>query len=87
MIGTLVTSGMDKQTVDLKKLALTSATMGTLNMFAGIGSGMASAIAKMGTVVGIGANSIFAYRLLAGTVAGGTEVFYDTASYLYSILN
>lgn len=87
MFGTLVTAGIDKQKVNSKDLVISSIAMGGLNMFAGIGSGMSSAIANMGKVAGIGANSQWAYRLLSGTIAGGTEVFYDTSSYLYSILN
>ena len=57
--------------------------MGTLNILAGIGSGVSSIIGEMGKVKGISTNSKWAHRLLAGTIAGGTEVFYDTASYLY----
>lgn len=87
MVGTIVTSGIDKQKINPKDLVTSSIIMGGLNMFAGIGSGTASAIAKMTDIVEIGTSSTFAYHLLAATVAGCTEAFYDTASYLYSILN
>ena len=87
MFGTLVTAGIDKQSVNLMDLITSSIVMGGLNMFAGIGSGMSSAIANMGNVAGLGANSQWAYRLLSGVVAGGTEAFYDITSYLYGFMN
>ena len=86
MSGTLVTALLDKQSVNTKSLIHGSIIMGALNIFAGFGSGISSEIAKLGKFA-VDANSQWAHRLLAGTVAGGTEAFYDTTSYLYGFWN
>lgn len=89
--GTLYTdwhnSGFNGINLHMSELLATSTVMGTLNIFAGIGSGISSIIGEMGKVAGISVNSQFAHRLLAGTVAGGTEALYDITSYLYGFLN
>ena len=59
----------------------TSAIMGSLNIFAGMGSAMSSLAGSMGRVA-IDVNSKFALRFLAGLIAGGTEATYDLTSYL-----
>ena len=58
-----------------------SALMGTLNIFAGIGSAMSTVAGNMGKAA-IDLNSRWAFRALAGGIAGGTEALYDLTSYL-----
>lgn len=86
MLGTITTALIDKQSVNVKDLVLSSVAMGGLNIFAGFGSGISSDIANWGKVA-VDTNSQWAYRILSGTIAGGTEAFYDTTSYLCSLLN
>ena len=86
IVGTLFTCGIDKQSVNVKDLVLNSVAMGGLNIFAGFGSGISSGVAKWGELA-VDTNSQLAYRLLSGTIAGGTEAFYDTTSYLCSFLS
>ena len=62
-----------------------SAIMGALNIFAGMGSGMSSIAGKMGKVA-TDMNSKLALQILAGSIAGGIEFFYDLISYLISKL-
>lgn len=58
-----------------------SALMGTLNIFAGIGSAMSTVAGNMGKAA---SDLIFrwTFRALAGGIAGGTEALYDLTSYL-----
>lgn len=86
MSGTLVTALWDKQSVNTKSLIHSSITIGALNILAGFGSGISSEIANLGKIA-IDSNSQWAHRLLAGTVSGATEAFYDTLSYLYGFWN
>ena len=58
-----------------------SALMGTLNIFAGVGSAMSTVAGNMGKMA-IDLNSRWALRILAGGIAGGTEALYDLTSYL-----
>ncbi len=55
--------------------------MDSLNIFAGIGSGMSSIVGSIGRAT-IDVNSKFALRFLARLIAGGTEAVYDLSSYL-----
>ena len=55
--------------------------MGSLNIFAGMGSAMSTIASNMGRVV-VDLNSKVALRILAGIISGGTEATYDLASYL-----
>ncbi len=80
-------SGFTSVNLNMSELLASSTIMGSLNILAGIGSGVSSIIGEMGKVKGICTNSQLAHRLLAGTIAGGTEAFYDTTSYLFSFLN
>lgn len=80
-------SGFNSVNLDMSELLSTSAIMGTLNIFAGMGSGVSSIIGEMGKIKGINANSQLAHRILAGTVAASTEAFYDITSYLYGFWN
>lgn len=57
--------------------------MGALNIFAGFASGMSSIVGNVERTT-IDINSKLACRILAGGIAGGTEAFYDSASYLIS---
>ena len=89
--GTLYTdwhnSGFTGVNLNMSDLLATSTIMGALNIFAGIGSGASKIIGEMGKIKGISTNSQLAHCILAGTVAGATEAFYDTTSYLYSFFN
>ena len=55
--------------------------MGSLNTFAGIGSGMSTIVGEFGKNT-INLNSKIASRIVAGGIAGGTEMIYDFVSYL-----
>lgn len=85
MTGTLITAGIDRQKVDMGELVLNSTVLGALNIFAGIASGISSIVGDIGKTA-IDVNSKWAARILAGTIAGGTEAFYDAASYFYNWL-
>ncbi len=58
-----------------------SALMGTLNILAGVGSGMAATVAEYGKTYKC-FDSKLASRVLAGMIASGTEVIYDLTSYI-----
>jgi hypothetical protein len=62
-----------------------SALAGTLNILAGIGSGMSSVVADIGKVAGV-FNIKLALRILSGTIAATTEALYDTTTYMLSKL-
>ena len=85
LAGTVYTSlhnsGFKSVDVDWGETLLTSAIMGVLNFFAGMGSGVSSIVGAMGGAA-TNINSQLALRLLAGLIAGGTEGAYDLISYL-----
>ena len=74
-------SGFERVTIDWQETFVLSAMTGALNVFAGIGSGMSTIAGNMGRAA-IDINSKWALRILAGTIAGGTEALFDLASYL-----
>ena len=74
-------SGFKNVNINWGETLLTSAVMGSLNIFAGMGSAMSSIAGSMGRAA-TDLNSKFALRLLAGMIAGGTEAAYDLTSYL-----
>ncbi|MCM1350603.1 MAG: hypothetical protein NC182_05310 [Prevotella sp.] len=85
LAGTVYTSwhesGFKNVNINWGETLLTSAVMGSLNIFAGMGSAMSSIAGSMGRVA-TDLNSKFALRLLSGMIAGGTEAAYDLISYL-----
>ena len=85
LAGTVYTSwhNSDFKSVDINRgeVLATSTIMGSLNIFAGLGSAMSSIAGSMGKVA-TDVNSKFAFRFLAGLIAGSTEATYDLASYL-----
>lgn len=85
LAGTVYTSwhnsGFKNVDINWGETLTTSAIMGSLNIFAGMGSAMSSIAGSMGRVV-TDVNSKFALRFLAGFIAGGTESAYDLTSYL-----
>lgn len=73
--------GIKNFNIDWKKTLATSTLMGFLNIFAGLGSGMASCAGKMcksATTL----DSKFALKYLESIFSGGTEALYDLSSYL-----
>lgn len=89
LAGTVYTSwhnsGFKNVDINWGETLATSAIMGSLNIFAGMGSAMSSIAGSMGRAV-TGANSQFALKLLSGLIAGGTEATYDISSYLINRL-
>lgn len=85
LAGTVYTSwhnfGFKNVGINWEETLTTSAIMGALNIFAGMGSAMSSIAGSMGRAVK-DANSQFALRFLAGFIAGGTEAAYDITSYI-----
>ena len=68
-------------TINWSETLITSSIMGTLNIFAGLGSGLSTIAGNAGKTA-IDINTRFACRVLAGGIAGGTEALYDLISYL-----
>ncbi len=85
LAGTVYTSwhnsGFKSVDIDWGETLATSAIMGSLNIFAGMGSAMSSIVGSTGRVA-TDVNSKFALRFLAALIAGGTEAVYDLSSYL-----
>ena len=80
-------SGFSNLDISWQETLETSAVMGTLNIFAGIGSGIATVVGGAGTVA-IDINSKIACGMLAGTIAIGAESFYDvTSNWLTRLIN
>ena len=74
-------SGFKSVDIDWEEALATSAMMGGLNIFAGVGSAMSTIAGSLGKAA-IDVNSKYALRLLAGLIAGGTEAAYDAIAYL-----
>lgn len=86
MLGTITTnwidSGCERVDIDWKETVQSSLFVGTLNVFAGIGSGIATTISSLGqTATQI--SSTWACRIIAGGIAAGTEAIYDVTTYIY----
>ncbi|MBQ9108384.1 MAG: RHS repeat-associated core domain-containing protein [Clostridia bacterium] len=85
LAGTVYTSwhnsGFKSVDIDWEEALATSAMMGGLNIFAGVGSAMSTIAGSLGRAA-IDVNSKYALRLLAGLIAGGTEATYDAIVYL-----
>ena len=85
LAGTVYTSwhnsGFKNVEIDLGETLATSVIMGSLNIFAGMGSAMSSIAGTMGKIA-TDVNFKFALRFLAGLIAGSTEAAYDLTSYL-----
>ena len=91
MAGTLYTeahsSGWKNFQVDWEKMFFQSSTVGVLNILAGVGAGVSSALSaapQKAIMLGISYGSRNALRLLAGVVAGGTEAVFDLSAWLIS---
>ncbi len=74
-------SGFKNVNVNWNETIAISALMGSLNIFASMGSAMSTIASNMGRVA-VDLNSKVALRILAGIISGGTEATYDLASYL-----
>ena len=89
LAGTVYTSwhnsGFKSVDINWRETIGMSTIMGLLNIFAGMGAGMSSVAGSMATTA-IDANSKFAFKLLSGLIAGGTEAAYDISSYLINRL-
>ena len=89
LFGTMYTdwhnSGHKSVQLNPSELISASLIMGTLNIFAGIGSGISSIVGGIGRNT-MDINSRWAYRILAATIAGGTEASYDLISYILSYI-
>lgn len=72
---------MQFEDLDWESILANSAAMDCLNILAGVASGASSIVADT-EKISTQADSIFACRLLAGTIAGMTEAVYDSVSYL-----
>ncbi len=70
---------------DWQELLITSCIIGSLNIFAGLGSSMSKVAGDIAKAT-INANQKLATRILAGTIAGATEYLYGLVSYLISII-
>ena len=71
--------GFKSVNINWESVLANSAVMGSLNIFAGVASGMSSLIAETGKTA-IQANSVLAARLLAGTLSGSAEAIFDSTS-------
>ena len=89
LAGTVYTSwhnsGFKNVDVNWRETLAVSALAGSLNVLAGMGSGISSVVGEMGKAA-IDLNSKLALRILAGTIAGATEAVYDAISYILSKL-
>lgn len=89
LAGTVYTSwhnsGFKSVDIDWEETLVSSAIMGSLNIFAGMGSAISSIAGSMGRVA-TDVNSKFALRFLAGLISGGAEAAYDISSYLINRL-
>ena len=89
LAGTVYTSwhdsGFKNVNIDWKETFTMSVLAGTMNILAGIGSGMSSVAAETGAVA-VALNAKVALRILAGTFAAATEALFDTTTYMFSKL-
>jgi hypothetical protein len=83
----LHSSGWQSTDLSWGEVALQSLAVGTLNVLAGVGSGMSTVLAnapQKAIELGISYGSNYALRLSAGLVAGGTEAIFDLSTWLIS---
>ena len=89
LAGTIYTnwhhSGFKYVDINWHETIAISTIMGSLNIAAGIGSGMSTIVANAGRDA-VFPNIRFAARLFAGSIASGTEALYDLTSYLINRL-
>ena len=89
LAGTVYTSwhnsGFRNVDIDWQETLTMSALAGTLNVLAGIGSGMSSVAAEAGKAA-VALDSKLALGILSGTIAATTEALYDTTTYILSKL-
>ena len=71
--------------IDLRETFSMSVIAGSLNVLAGLASGVSSFMGEFGKTA-IDLNSKLACQILAGTIAGVTEAIYDVTSYIMSKL-
>ena len=87
LAGTVYTSwhnsGFNGVDIDWQDTLTMAAFAGTLNILAGIGSGMSSVAAEAGKVA-ISIDSKLAASISAGMIAGATEALYDTVTYIFN---
>lgn len=85
LTGTVYTSwhnsGFRSVDIDWQETLTMSAFAGTLNILAGIGSGMSSVAAEVGKAA-VALDSKLAAAILSGTIAAATEALYDTTTYV-----
>ena len=93
MVGTIYTeshsSGWKDTKLNWKELAIQSLSVGMLNIWAGVGSGMSTILAnapKEAVKLGTNYGSQYALRMSAALVAGGTEAAFDLSAWLISHL-
>ena len=88
-IGSMYINNHDHNSVtnklDINELLLKSTIMGLFNIVGGVASGISSTASSMGKI-SIELDSKFALGLLAGIIAGGSELFYDLIYFITDLL-
>ncbi|MGM9972326.1 MAG: hypothetical protein ACI35W_07945 [Anaeroplasmataceae bacterium] len=72
---------MDNTKFDVSYAIQSAILAGSLNIFAGIGSGVSSIVGGLSRTANVTMNTIVSSRLAAGMVIIGTEAVYDLISY------
>ena len=81
-LGSYVTAKMDNVSFNSSSAMQSAILAGSLNIFAGIGSGIASIVGGDTRMAGATMNTIFASRFASSMIIAGTEATYDLISYL-----
>ena len=85
--GYLVTSSIDGVAIDVEYMIHMALIAGSLNVLAGIGSGIAGEIAAAGNAVNVVLNTKIAARLASILIIMGVEAGYDILSYLLGLVS